>query len=265
MTIDKKFVIFTFDDGYVDNLTYAYPVFKKYNAPFTVYITTNFPDRRMVLWWYLLEDIIAENERICIELAGKPFKFNCSTTDEKEAVFYMVCSLIKADCKSGYPEQFKKIFAPYMVDTYKKTDELMLSWKEIERLSRDPLVTIGAHGISHSVLSKLLEPAAKYEIIESKKRIESHIKREVKHFAYPFGTRKEIGEREFKIVKECGFKTSTTTRQGNIYFAHRDHMECLPRAIISGEREGKKIGYLNLWIDGTVGCVRNGFKRITTL
>src|SRR5437868_5123786 len=30
----KKFVVFTFDDGYVDNYTYAYPIFKKHNVPF---------------------------------------------------------------------------------------------------------------------------------------------------------------------------------------------------------------------------------------
>ena len=30
----KPFVIFTLDDGYVDNYTIAYPIFKKYKVPF---------------------------------------------------------------------------------------------------------------------------------------------------------------------------------------------------------------------------------------
>jgi len=41
--LDNRFVIFTFDDGYIDNLIYAYPIFKKYNVPFTIYVATNFP------------------------------------------------------------------------------------------------------------------------------------------------------------------------------------------------------------------------------
>src|SRR5438105_3082694 len=51
----KKFVVFTFDDGYVDNYTYAYPIFKKHNVPFTIYVATSLPDGNAVLWWYLLE------------------------------------------------------------------------------------------------------------------------------------------------------------------------------------------------------------------
>src|SRR5450759_1609341 len=49
----KKFVIFTFDDGYKDNLNYAYPVFKKHNIPFTLYITSSFPDKKAIIWWYI--------------------------------------------------------------------------------------------------------------------------------------------------------------------------------------------------------------------
>jgi len=40
----RKFACFTLDDGYVDNYLNAFPVFKKYNAPFTIYIHTGLPD-----------------------------------------------------------------------------------------------------------------------------------------------------------------------------------------------------------------------------
>ncbi|MBN1250740.1 MAG: polysaccharide deacetylase family protein, partial [Bacteroidales bacterium] len=45
----KKFVIYTFDDGFKDNLIYAYPIFKKYNIPLTIYVTTSFPDYKACL------------------------------------------------------------------------------------------------------------------------------------------------------------------------------------------------------------------------
>jgi len=34
----KKFVCFTFDDGYFNNFTLAYPIFKKYDCPFSIYV-----------------------------------------------------------------------------------------------------------------------------------------------------------------------------------------------------------------------------------
>src|SRR6185295_9142877 len=45
----RKFACFTLDDGYVDNYLNAYPIFKKYHAPFCVYVHTGLPDGMAVL------------------------------------------------------------------------------------------------------------------------------------------------------------------------------------------------------------------------
>lgn len=43
--IKKKTVIVTFDDGYLDNLTYAVPVLERYNVPATIFVTSQFCDQ----------------------------------------------------------------------------------------------------------------------------------------------------------------------------------------------------------------------------
>lgn len=48
----KPFVCMTFDDGYADNFKFAYPLFKKYNIPFIIYVTTGFVDGSASMWWY---------------------------------------------------------------------------------------------------------------------------------------------------------------------------------------------------------------------
>lgn len=48
----KHFVCITLDDGYSDNYDYAYPLFKKYNIPFAIYITSGFIDGSAPMWWY---------------------------------------------------------------------------------------------------------------------------------------------------------------------------------------------------------------------
>ncbi len=48
----KKWVCVTFDDGYRDNYTLAYPLLKRLNVPFTVYVTTGFIDNQLPMWWY---------------------------------------------------------------------------------------------------------------------------------------------------------------------------------------------------------------------
>lgn len=42
----------TFDDGYRDNYTLAYPLLKRLGVPFTVYVTTGFIDNRLPMWWF---------------------------------------------------------------------------------------------------------------------------------------------------------------------------------------------------------------------
>ena len=52
-----RWVCLTFDDGYQDNYTLAYPMLKRLNVPFTVYVTTGFIDNKLPMWWYKGEQL----------------------------------------------------------------------------------------------------------------------------------------------------------------------------------------------------------------
>lgn len=47
-----RWVCLTFDDGYRDNYTVAYPMLKLLGVPFTVYVTSGFIDNQLSMWWY---------------------------------------------------------------------------------------------------------------------------------------------------------------------------------------------------------------------
>lgn len=258
----RKFVVFTFDDGYADNYLHAYPVFKKHQVPFTIYVTTSFPDREAILWWYLLEDLLLEKNRIVIKTGAGEREFNCSSVNEKEETFRHIRSIIMNASTNNYIETVTAIFEPYGIDVYRKTSELTLSWEQIALLNRDPLVTIGAHTVNHYTLSKLSPAEVKNEILESKRRLESHLGKEVHHFAYPYGGKEEAGKREFDLVKKCRFKTAVTARFAGIFPAHHQHLECLPRIFVPGEAEDH---FLKQVVNGTLTGMANRFKRVVTV
>ncbi len=47
-----RWVCVTFDDGYHDNYSIAYPLLKKLGIPFIIYVTTGIIDNQQEMWWY---------------------------------------------------------------------------------------------------------------------------------------------------------------------------------------------------------------------
>ena len=61
---DLPFVCLTFDDGYQDNYNTAYPILKKLEVPFTIYLTTGFIDNRIPMQWYSNEHLGISTESL---------------------------------------------------------------------------------------------------------------------------------------------------------------------------------------------------------
>ncbi len=259
----RRFAVFTFDDGYEDNYSVAYPVFRKLQAPFTVYVSTSFPERRFVPWWFLLEDLILSKTRLDVTVNGHAFSFDCYAESGKEAAFYQLRSEILEGTRVGYRETLRQVFEPHAVSISKYSD-LGMSWEQIQELSRDPLVTIGSHGVEHLPLAKLPAPELAEELLQSRITLERRIGKKVSHFCFPHGGRGEAGPREFEAAKKAGYATAVTTRAANIFPEHRSHLHSLPRGLISGVREGVDLDLLNLWLGGTIPALENRFARIIT-
>jgi len=260
--IAKKFAVFTFDDGYADNYIHAYPILKEHEVPFTIYITTNLPDGEAILWWYLLEDLVLRKNQIEFQLNGRNHQYSCTSHLQKEWTYQEIHKLILNGPSSELNQRILQVFKNYNISLLKKTFEVALTWEQIREMSKDPLVEIGAHTINHHALSKLTDSAVHKEIEGSRNKIESKIDQKVEHFCYPFGTSNEVGEREFKIAKKYGFKTSTTTCAANIFSEHKNLLERLPRLAINQKRDNGNINYLNLWLNGTLPCILNKLKRV---
>lgn len=226
----KKLLALTFDDGYRDNLTVAYPILKRLGIPFTIYVTTSFPDGEAILWWYAIEQMLQQNEQIALADGSV---LPCRTSQEKLDAFVSLRQLIMALPRDGLGDRVNAIFERVNFDWRQMCAEEALSWDDLRELARDPLVTIGAHTVSHPVLSALSPEQACTEMRDSRERIEARIGEPVAHFCYPFGSRNEVGAREFELAQELGFKTATTTRWGNIFPKHRKHLHGLPRVALT--------------------------------
>jgi peptidoglycan/xylan/chitin deacetylase (PgdA/CDA1 family) len=252
----RKFVVFTFDDGYVDNYLYAYPVFKKYNVPFTIYVATNLPDSKAVLWWYLLEDIIVSKAMVRLEVGGREMTFKTETIKEKEVAFNKIRSWFALADEKNLPALLHSLFRGMEDAIEEKTREVSLTWKQIYDLSQDSLVTIGSHTVNHLPLNSLSSEKSSYEILESKAILESRIQKEVRHFCYPLGSH---GKKEIEILEKTSYATATTIKMANIFAENLSHPFSLPRIMINSLTDDK---ILSLQVNGFLPAIRNKFKRV---
>ncbi len=260
----NKFLAFTFDDGYADNYEFAFPILKKHGIPSTIYLSTNYPDHEIGPWWCSLEKLLLKNDSLNFDLEKISYKFKVGTLPDKEEAFSNIRHLLMSGRGENPASRINEFFSFFNMDPAELAKELMLSWEQIIELSKDPLIDFGAHTINHFPLNKLSQERIRHEVLESQKIIESKIQRKVSHFSYPFGSNDEVNEREFAILKECGFKTATTTRWGNIFPDHVNHLECLPRIHVNEKRE-PDVRLLTLSVNGAIPCVMNKFKRVITI
>lgn len=216
--LDRRFVCFTFDDGYRNIYENAYPILKKHRIPFTVFLTTGFPDNITLDLMRSLDRFIQKQERITIELNGKTNTYQANTRTEKIKLF-----------KFLYPFVMKNLESEHFVEFCKKNkieyNIFSLTWSQVQELASDQLVTIGAHTIYHKRLTTLSESKIYDEINGSKKRIEEMIHKKVEHFSFPYGS---VAQREFLIAKDCGFKTLSTSKWGYVFYS-KTNPEALPR------------------------------------
>ena len=257
----RRFACLTFDDGYRDNLEHAYPILKKHGAPFALYIPTSFPDRLGELWWLVLEAVVARNNRIGLVVDGEDRNFDCRSTGEKREVYEAIYWwLRRLPSEEDLRNVVRDLAARYQVDIAAFCHDLCMDWNQLEELSRDPLVTIGAHTVNHVRLSKVPEKTARAEMRQSTAVIESALGRRPEHLSYPVGDTTSAGPREFAIARELGFKTAVTTRPGVLFPEHRAHLTALPRISLNGEYQ--QLRYVEVLLSGAATAILNKFRRV---
>jgi peptidoglycan/xylan/chitin deacetylase (PgdA/CDA1 family) len=257
----KRFACFTLDDGYRDNRDHALPVFREFGAPCTVYAVSDFAEGAGRLWWVALERAIANANSIEVKIGGAAVRIDASSPAAKQAAFDRLHEWLRVlPGEHDVRREITALCERHGVDETAICRELCLSWDELKSFADDPLVTIGAHTITHCNLAKQSEDVALHELTESRRRIEEKIGREVLHLAYPYGDKIAAGTREFALAKAAGFKTAVTTRPGMIFPESADHLTALQRVSLNGNYQEARI--LPVLTSGAATAVWNGFRRI---
>lgn len=225
---ERPFIAFTIDDGYLDNYTQALPVFERQQVPFTIFVATDFIDKKAILWWDILEDLILKNDSVIFE--GDKYQFQ--TFQEKWDVFRILREKILLFDQIKIEEKLKEAFSYYDIDWFEPVRRQAMSWEQVKEISKHPLCTIGGHTVSHLALKKLSDQKFRKEIANGVNKLQYATGKPIQHFAYPYGSINEIGEREYKLISEFNFKTVFTSYGGCITESNMHQITHLPRVYL---------------------------------
>jgi peptidoglycan/xylan/chitin deacetylase (PgdA/CDA1 family) len=257
----RRFACFTLDDGYRDNRDYALPVMREFDAPMTVYVASDFAEGVGRLWWIALEMVIARSAAIETTIGGVALRLDTSTPQAKQAAFDRLHHWLRSlPGEHDIAREIGILCARYGVDEAAICRELCMSWDELKAFAAEPLVTIGAHTITHCNLARQTGETASREMAVGRARIEAKLQRPIIHLAYPYGDKIAAGPREFALARTAGFKTAVTTRPGMLFPESADHFTALQRVSLNGNYQDTRI--LPVLTSGAATAVWNGFRRI---
>ena len=218
--LPEKSIIITIDDGYKSNYTIAFPVFKEFDIPATIFLTTDFITNKNFLWVDRLEYTINHTQAkdIRLKISDEELSFPLNTKQEKifcdkslrGRLKWMAHERIektieeiedKLNVKIAETKNVPKIYEP-------------LEWKEISEMIKTSKVTIGSHTHKHLILARYENEVIQNELAVSKKIIEEKTGISTRLFCYPNGALGDFNAQTEQIIRASGYSCALTTISG---------------------------------------------------
>lgn len=218
--IDCRYCSITFDDGWRDVYTHAFPVLEKRDLPAIMFLSAGFIGTDRLFWPERLTRVLLST--------GKPDKIDVSaladidmkSADEIEAIIATDDNGRKLKQADRLIERFKKLnpeiretLIKLLEDSFSQTDtdearnRHILNWDEIDEM-RKHRISFGSHTVNHAILTRIPPDEARMEITQSKQMLEKKLGEEIDLFAYPNG---DWNDDVKEMVKEAGYRASVTT------------------------------------------------------
>ncbi|MBS0532353.1 MAG: polysaccharide deacetylase family protein [Proteobacteria bacterium] len=231
-----RFVALTFDGGYRDVLTHAYPVLTRHAVPFAVYLSTSFPDGLGEAWWLALQDVIARHGRISLMMHGREQHFSSESVIEKHELYDFLANWMQSLAPAELSTAIHDLCKRYSVDLAAVSRDASMTWQDVATLAADPQVTIGSATVNSPMLTALPDDAALREVSMGKAVAQAALGREVRHFAYPFGHPGSFNAKHVLMAERSGFASAVSSMAGTVAADGRSNPYALPRVSWDGRR-----------------------------
>jgi peptidoglycan/xylan/chitin deacetylase (PgdA/CDA1 family) len=211
-------VAVTFDDGFKNNYTQAFPVLMECGVPATIFLTTGHIGRGMhLLWTERVARLIAGMKRpvVRLDLGDEPHVWWVRSDEEREATAAEILKLLKRLPVARREDKIAELVRQAGGDELPTTSERyeFLSWDDV-RLMAAAGIEFGSHTVHHPVLSTLDTRQRLEEIVSSKETIERELRQPCCVFSYPNGGIGDFGDTDRRLLRRLGYAGAATQIPG---------------------------------------------------
>ena len=237
----RRFVCLTFDGGYKDIMTQAYPVLSRHGVPFAIYLPTAFPDGLGEAWWLALEQIIDREIRVSLMIDRKERHFTVQNPADKYELYEYLSGWMRTLAPPDLSYAINDLCRRYSVDLAALSRRAAMDWDDLTRLAADPNVTIGSAAVNYPVLANLRDADAEREMAMGRAVAEAAFHRSIRHFAYPFGDRESWRRQHVVMAEMVGFDSAVSTIPGIVEAQGRTNLHALPRVAWDGRERSLRM------------------------
>lgn len=204
----KRYCVITFDDGWLDNYTNAYPILKKYDIPATIFLPTAYIGTNKWFWpdklAFLLMQFAKASYKLPSSILTKFPWLRDFSIDEIESVINEWKIFTEQEIEDRIVEvaEALKLELP--------EDRKILNWQEIEEMSGHN-ISFGSHSSNHKILTNHTADVVQKEVVDSMSVLRNQQINYLNVFCYPNGNSNDVIA---EIVKNSGYAAAVTTKSG---------------------------------------------------
>ncbi len=265
--VPDRAVIVSFDDGYANNLHLAKPVLERYEIPATVFVTTGYLGTQKEYWWDELEQALLRPGTLPQTLqlhlddgtqtwdlgsaavySREEYRHDCAHTRDHSRrlqFYYTLWERLRPLPQEPRERILAAIRSWAGMSFVLRESHRSLTPEEVRTLANTGLIDIGAHTVSHALLSELPIEAQQCEIRESKQYLEKLLAGNVATFSYPFG---RYTAETVSLVRNEGFVAACSVTHG-VVEAGADCLQ-LPRFSVLDWNGEEFERHLVRWLNG---------------
>lgn len=201
-------IIITFDDGFDDNFQNAFPILNSLDVPATIFLSTGYIGGEKTFWYDRLAHLVlrAPAGEMTIDGLVGIVRFGADVSSRRQALRSVLAELklMPNDLRLKVLKTLEIKLGVAQCDL-ESIESRPLHWNQVREMAHIG-IEFGSHTVTHPILANLTDDDLRFELVKSRRDIETQTGKPVHAISYPVGGRTAFNDRVREAAHRAGYR-----------------------------------------------------------